>query len=117
MKSILLIVLIPILFISCNNSKENNDEQQEKNVKFYLAENTHNNFTGDVVDYYSNGQIKTKQSYKDGQKHGKYSYWFKDGNKKAEGIFSSGKRQGTWKWWHNNDDRYYEINYEIKLKL
>jgi antitoxin component YwqK of YwqJK toxin-antitoxin module len=76
-------------------------------------------------DYYSNGQLKEEGNYKDGEKVGIWTYWYKNGKKEWEETYDHGKLKksvgwyengikaeegefknalpfGEWIWWYNN---------------
>ena len=60
---------------------------------------------------YLTGQI-TGQSYKDGKKDGKWTKWYKDGEKKYEKNYKDGNKDGKWTEWHKNGQKKKEENYK-----
>lgn len=69
-------------------------------------------YTGKIVDFYNNGNIKYVENFVKGKKTGKYTNWHKNGRKKAEGSFSNGRRHGVWSWFNEYGEKYYQINYK-----
>ncbi len=53
-------------------------------------------------EYWDNGQIKSSIEYKDGEKHGKAIYYFKNGSKQNEFIYESGILEGVSLQWNYN---------------
>lgn len=51
---------------------------------------------GPHEDHYPNGNVKEQGVYKDGEKVGKWTYYWKNGKKKTEAYYSKGKPNGTW---------------------
>ena len=72
---------------------------------------------GDLVDKtifkysFFTGQI-TEQSYKDGKKDGKWTKWYKDGEKKYEKNYKDGKKDGKWTEWDENGQIKSEATYK-----
>jgi antitoxin component YwqK of YwqJK toxin-antitoxin module len=53
--------------------------------------------------YYLNGNIRSKGEYKDGNKFGKWKYYFTSGKLEQEGAYDqNGKFSGEWKWYYEN---------------
>lgn len=58
----------------------------------------------DSIEYYGNGQIKTKGYLLSGQKHSLWTYYDREGHLLVERYFSYGQPSNIWIW-HNHDDR------------
>ena len=62
---------------------------------------TDNPYTG-RCSIFSEGKLSGIQQYKDGLDHGKWIFYYQNGNKETEGIFNNGKRVGKWKYYFDN---------------
>lgn len=51
---------------------------------------------GVVRDFYADGGLKAKGRMKDGEPHGDWTWWRKDGTVMRTGAFDRGRRTGTW---------------------
>ena len=47
-------------------------------------------FTGNNLCEYSNGQVKSKGETKDGKKHGKWTFWYDNGQILSEKHYKNG---------------------------
>ena len=65
------------LLVSCTNEIELN-KTVERNGLVYEINNT-TSYTGIVFSYHENGQIKSKEIYKDGLKSGVNEYFYSNG--------------------------------------
>lgn len=52
--------------------------------------------SGEFLELYSNGVLKAKGKYKDGQMHGSWSFYRKDGTIMRSGAFKAGRQVGNW---------------------
>ncbi len=50
----------------------------------------------EITKYYSNGQIKERGYYRDGQRHGSYVLYTEDGVAVVQGQYVHGKKVGLW---------------------
>ncbi len=94
------------------------------------------NYTGQAVDYYQNGQIRARINYLNGDYNGPYyryypsgqieivssfirgeengthfSFW-SNGKIRKKGLFKNGKWDGKWEYFHQNGQLEYSIIYE-----
>jgi antitoxin component YwqK of YwqJK toxin-antitoxin module len=53
-------------------------------------------YEGDVLNFYSNGQLNYKGGYKTGLKEGIWVGYYYDGQLKYRGRYKNGKRNGRW---------------------
>ena len=51
---------------------------------------------GTFLEYYDNGYLKQKGSYRDGQMQGKWQWYRKDGSLMRTGSFRLGEKTGEW---------------------
>ena len=65
----------------------------------------------DHIEYYGNGQIKTKGFLKNNEKHSLWSYYDREGHLLVERYFSYGKPSNIWIWYdhHNHEIDHYTI--------
>jgi hypothetical protein len=106
------------LLISCSDPELNYNEQvfyftEINGFLLYKGEP----FDGKTLEYYPNGQLKVKASYKKGQKHGMYVSHFENGKEKERGEFFYGNKSGEWKGFFENGNikhqYFYSSNDEI----
>jgi len=98
-------------------------------------------FSGSIMEYHSNGQIKSKKqywegkrqgessgyyedgtvahlrAYKKGEKHGTHIGWYPDGKMKFKYIFDDGLSTGTHFEWYADGHPFKQMNYEDGLEL
>ena len=74
MKNTVFYLLILCLFLSCNNNKTEEE-------------------------YWENGMLKSTVEYKDELRHGKATYYFKNGSKQKEYTYVDGKLEGITRQW------------------
>tara|TARA_B100001029_G_C15049033_1_gene449296 strand:+ start:1174 stop:1803 length:630 start_codon:yes stop_codon:yes gene_type:complete len=83
---------IIIIKDSINNNK---DSIINKNSILY-------GYTGDWIEYYENGTLKSVIEYMNGLKHGKSNYYDKEEKLIRTERFLSGKKHGKWIWYWEN---------------
>ncbi len=60
-------------------------------------------YQGEWEEYYLNGKIKSKGTYKDGKKYGKWEYYFTTGKVEQKGAYgANGRYTGEWNWYYEN---------------
>ena len=64
---------------------------------------------GELVDewrinrrYFDNGELKVKETWKDGWRDGLWTWWYENGQKNKEGTYKDGKMDGLWTQWYPN---------------
>ena len=132
LKKILLILSISLLF-SCGTKelssdqliKRDGDHLVEREGIFYEI-SSQTPFTGTVVDFHDNGQLKEQGFFKDGKLYGPWEFYYKNGQLKQKGSFvgrkpdeqyesyfesgqlsfkgfyKHGKQDGLWETYHEN---------------
>jgi len=95
MKYTFIIAFVILFAIACTNDPADNEQPEKKENVAGIA-GVNKSYTGKVVLYYDNGQLKHEENLYEGIKHGKYLDWFKCGQKKTEGQYVYGKRNGKW---------------------
>ena len=71
---------------------------------------------GLLVEYLSNGEVESKENYKNGKLDGESIYWHENGQKHAEQHFKNGKLDGKSIYWHENGQKSSEALYKNGLK-
>ena len=65
-----------------------------------------NNFSGQCLSWYENGQLEYEHNYKNGKPHGKWLGWNENGQLKYEHNYKNGKEQGKcWYWYKNGKEQ------------
>lgn len=60
-------------------------------------------FQGLWEEYYLNGKLKSKGSFKNGKKYGKWEYYFTTGKTEQKGTYdANGRFTGEWNWYYEN---------------
>lgn len=62
-------------------------------------------FTGTWRVRWSDGCLKEVE-VRDGQPHGRYTFWNEEGTKDEEGFYKNGKMHGKWTAWHYNGKKW-----------
>ena len=117
MKKYLSLILILLVVISC---KEKLTEQVvekfpdggKRRVQ-YFKEGVEPKVMVKEVFYYQNGQKRVEGYYNaEGNKDGKWIYWYEDGTKWSEGYFSNGENDKKRTTWHENGELHYSGTYD-----
>ena len=69
------------------------------------------NFTGQYLDWYENGQLWYEGNYKDGKLHGKCLGWYENSEKEYEFNYKNGGRHGKCISWDKNGNIIGSINW------
>ena len=110
-------VLTALVLVSCNNRSEIKIVEEtwpsgnEKTVRFYKEKKNTKEVVREII-YYENGQKEREGSFKNGQRHGYWTYWYDNGNVWSEGDFKNGESHGVRKVYHPNGKLYYEGRFE-----
>jgi antitoxin component YwqK of YwqJK toxin-antitoxin module len=51
----------------------------------------------DHVERYDNGQVKLRGAHVDGEMHGEWSFYRRDGSMMRQGSFDRGRQVGSWR--------------------
>ncbi|MGD9856751.1 MAG: hypothetical protein AB7U20_17525 [Planctomycetaceae bacterium] len=68
-------------------------------------------WNGTFVDFDGDLNLTAQRSLKNGQPHGQYSWWHKNGNLNTQGAFVDGDRDGVWKWFYENSQTFAEVQF------
>ena len=89
--SLILILLVSFVCVTCSNSKKQEYFYENGNIKERLIySNKKDTSFYSVTRYYLNGQISEKGTIKDGYKEGTWEYWYSDGEIRWKENFSKG---------------------------
>ena len=93
-------------------SEEYHDDGQKKSEGTYKNGEKYGLWTS----WYKNGQKEFERTFKDGNKDGLYTQWYVSGQKRVEGTYKDGKKDGKWtKWYENGQKKSEEIFKDGKL--
>lgn len=69
-------------------------------------------FTGNLISFHSNNQLKSKIQYLNGKKHGVEKQWFSSGSISVERFYKNGIKVGNHRaWWSNGSQKFnYHFN-------
>jgi uncharacterized protein len=70
------------------------------------------NKTGYWEEYFSNGELDFKGSYKNGLRDGYWVEYYSSGNLWFKGSYKDDLRDGYWEWYHNNGKLHSKGNYK-----
>jgi len=57
---------------------------------------------GLVEEFYDNGQLKSRENYKDGEREGLWEEFYENGQTQSIGVYERGQKVGEW-WYHDED--------------
>ena len=100
-------LILTLLVVGCSSEPVDGSKEGihisklvERNGILYLIaedETSTNRFTGEAVQFYDNGQLREKETYRDGTKSGPFERYHKNGILKLKGNFKDGEQDGPWK--------------------
>lgn len=110
------IVLFLFLLVSCTHETvediaETYPDGSPKIVRYYLDDGKSRTLTREIT-YYRNHQKYMEGEFKNNQRHGKWTSWYKNGNIWSEGYFTDGKDDGSRVVYHENGKKFYEGKYK-----
>src|SRR5690606_18169704 len=68
--------------------------------------------TGELLDLYETGILKTRESYTDGYMTGKSETWYADGTKRTVGYYLKGKKDSIWTYYLQSGGVYKTTTFE-----
>ncbi len=100
-----LLILVFLMFVSCQPEpirmvNEFYENGQEKNVNYYKS--IHRKVLVKQELFYESGKMKVSGSFKDGQKHGQWIFYYENGLKANEDWFFEGEPDGRSTSWNKN---------------
>lgn len=69
-----------------------------------------------MTEYYENGNEKIEGKFKNGKRHGTWTYWYENGNLWSKGDYEEGKRNGASVVYYSDGDIRYEGQYTNNKK-
>jgi antitoxin component YwqK of YwqJK toxin-antitoxin module len=109
--------LVLVFLAACSEKLEERvtetfDDGKTKRVQYFKGEGEDRYMKKDLF-YYENGNKRVEGEYnKEGQKDGKWTYWYEDGKKWSEGYFSEGLNHKKRTTWHENGEMHYTGTYD-----
>ena len=67
---------------------------------------------GPHTAYHANGKKKEEGAYRNGEKVGKWIYYWKSGAQKVEGSYRKGEQEGVWTFYNKNGKRIAQGTYK-----
>jgi antitoxin component YwqK of YwqJK toxin-antitoxin module len=107
----ILIIFSLVLLASCAPNEVSFGNLVERHGVFYEV-NSQTPFTGIVVEYHDNGQLKQKVNLKDGRGDGLYESFHKNGQLESIGNLKDGKQYGLAEWYLENGQLVSKRNYK-----
>ena len=101
---------------------ENLEKTCSRGIHYYLDKNitrfcmdspliTGEKFSGEIINYYENGNIWTSFTYIQGKEDGEYKEWYENGTLNEKCTYIQGKRDGKCESWFENGNIYEKGTY------
>ena len=95
------VLLCIFLLSACAPSEVPSDKILERNgIKYEI--NSQTPFTGVVTEYWENGQLMFKTTFKDGELNGPSEWYQENGQLRYKSILKDGELNGLHEWYHEN---------------
>jgi len=108
-----LILILSLILVGCEKTIDESDLVERKDIHYQI--NSDKPFTGSVVSYHENGQVKTSGSYKKGLKEGLFEEFYDNGQiLTSVNYFMSGK-EGVENIYFENGNINFINNYKNNL--
>lgn len=109
-------IFLTISMLSCQNSvikevSETYENGKPKIEKFYTEKDGDRELIREI-QYYENGQKRIEGEIKNGQRTGKWTFWFEHGPVWSEGFYKNGIRDGETRVFHENGNLFYQGSYQ-----
>lgn len=108
---------ISLVILSCNSNTQKEivskypDDSPQLEIQYTI-----NDLKQKVIvketDYYQGNIKRVEGNFKNGLKHGKWTYWHKNGNKWSEGTFLCGLSHGRFTIWKEDGTRDFSSSYK-----
>lgn len=92
-------LLLVVFFISCTTPTPK--KCPDLVYKDNLTLSNGSLYTGRCATY-RNDTLRSVQQYINGEDHGKWTFFFSNGQIETSGKFNNGQRVGKWKYYHSN---------------
>jgi len=110
MKKLTLLIAMLIAIGGC--TKEVPSDQLVERGGLVYEVNSQTPFTGSVLGYYENGQLKEKGNIKDGKLDGLVERYYENGQLKEKGNIKDGMRDGLYESYYENGQLKEKRNYK-----
>jgi antitoxin component YwqK of YwqJK toxin-antitoxin module len=57
---------------------------------------------GPQKELFADGSLSGEGRFKNGTRHGRWTFFYRNGTKKAAGKYAGGALDGEWEWWREN---------------
>ena len=100
----LLTILCLVLLVSCSNEVPEEELVERQGITYETNSTTP--FTGSSVSYHENGQLKSRENYKDGKEDGLYERFYGNGQLDLRENYKNGKKDGLYESYYENGKLY-----------
>ena len=113
----LLVMAFGILTIACGEKEPDSDKSTNINQMrfdkgtFYLKK-SNDPYTGQIIDFFTNGQKKLEFNIQNGKPHGLSTQWYENGKMQAKVNNKDGKHDGLTERWYENGKKAEEVTYK-----
>lgn len=115
MKNLLQIALIVMTIASCSCHEVFISEEDLQNDIFYYRESL-TPFSGTCISKFNGiNQVKAKRSYQNGIMNGEITVYYKNGQISKRGQYKDGEYHGKWIGWFKNGTKSFEVNHDEGL--
>jgi len=116
-----LVILMGLFFVplltACDQTPSSDDlVQKDGPYGLYYKEGSDTPYTGNVEDYYENGTLREKKTYKDGKEEGPSEGYFDNGQLEMKGNSKNGKLEGPYEVYYENGQLWKKGTYKGGLK-
>ncbi len=98
----IIILLVSLLFPVCIQAQQVQLNELEKKGERYILKKSKKYFSGELVEYHTNKQMRSLVTVVEGKIAGKMTHWYANGNKAMEVKLINGKKIGWCKEWYEN---------------
>lgn len=68
-------------------------------------------------EVFTDGTLAAEGTYQSGKKHGRWQYFYKNGQPKAIGEYVGGELYGQWEWWRANAQPFQAGAFELGVQV
>ncbi|MEJ6467172.1 hypothetical protein [Fusobacterium ulcerans] len=105
-----LLVLAALSIVGCTLSEVDISKKQKRSGIVYIV-NQEKPYSGVITGKYDNGQIKIKETFKDGKYNGEQFTYYENGQIQSKASFENGVAVGTFYEYYNNGEVAYTGNF------
>jgi antitoxin component YwqK of YwqJK toxin-antitoxin module len=104
LKGSIIVLVSLILFASCTQTQriDSNLEPYNIELRYGIKYYKKTAFTGEIFQNFENGQLESKENYKDGIRNGVFEYYFENGQLKSKENYKDGIRNGVFESYYEN---------------